>query len=149
MSSECSGCQSGWTIYLVHSSDDQSSQLSHKHGGRFQPEEEEEEEEEEEDLSMVSDASSWPPHFDGDGYCSAPAAPTDGGKKRRAAAEQPPKLQHAVLEDTASSSQLFSNINKSKRPVQELQLDSSCDLSTTQSKAKPSQPQQDHRERGN
>lgn len=106
MGSECnSGCQSGWTIYLVHSSDEQSS-LTHKRGGCFQTEEEEE------DLSMISDASSWPPHLDGTGYCcifSAPV-PTDDGKKGRAAAEQPQK-QHAVLEDTASS-QLFRNTNK-------------------------------------
>ncbi|XP_042414792.1 uncharacterized protein LOC122003876 isoform X2 [Zingiber officinale] len=138
MSSECSsGCQSGWTIYLVHSSDDQSA-LSHKHGGGcFRPEVEEEEEEE--DLSMVSDASSWPPHFDGAGYCcvfSAPVPTDDGGEKGGAAGEQQPQIQHAVLEDTASS-QLCSNTNKSKRPMEELLDSSSCDLSTTQSKAKP------------
>ncbi|KAG6490043.1 hypothetical protein ZIOFF_051325 [Zingiber officinale] len=161
MSSECSsGCQSGWTIYLVHSSDDQSA-LSHKHGGGcFRPEVEEEEEEE--DLSMVSDASSWPPHFDGAGYCcvfSAPVPTDDGGEKGGAAGEQQPQIQHAVLEDTASS-QLCSNTNKagilslstfarslnlfliilfascyqSKRPMEELLDSSSCDLSTTQSK---------------
>ncbi|XP_042410683.1 uncharacterized protein LOC122000295 isoform X2 [Zingiber officinale] len=145
MSSECSsGCQSGWTIYLVHSSDEQSS-LSHKLGaGCFRPEEE--------DLSMVSDASSWPPHFDGAGYCcvfSAPVPTDDGGEKGGAAGEQQPQIQHAVLEDTASS-QLFSNTNKSKRPMEELLDSSSCDLSTTQSKAKPSQPQQHQdRDRGN
>ncbi|KAM0968261.1 hypothetical protein ACFX2A_016936 [Malus domestica] len=63
-----SGCESGWTSYL-----DQSSYLSQsqfqKPGGfadyveTKEEEEKEEEEEEEEDLSMVSDASSGPPHY--------------------------------------------------------------------------------------
>ncbi|CAH9116617.1 unnamed protein product [Cuscuta epithymum] len=72
--SECSsGCESGWTLYFEnsyipshHSCDDDN---SHSQGHEFVArksgfcQENEEEEEEEEDLSMVSDASSGPPHF--------------------------------------------------------------------------------------
>ena len=76
LASECSsGCESGWTLYLDHSF------LSSHRGngfvdgevkrGKHEVEEEEEEEVEEEDLSMVSDASSGPPHFQEDeGYCN-------------------------------------------------------------------------------
>ncbi|KAL8554729.1 hypothetical protein ACS0TY_002791 [Phlomoides rotata] len=66
---ECSsGCESGWTLYLDHSlisSYDRHNHRSHtKHPEKSNrlKEEEEEEEEEDEDLSMVSDASSGPPH---------------------------------------------------------------------------------------
>ncbi|RWV94366.1 hypothetical protein BHE74_00050031 [Ensete ventricosum] len=123
MSSECSsGCQSGWTMYLAQSSDEQSS-LRHKDDSSFHGQEEEEEEEE--DLSMISDASSGPPQLhevdDERGHCyrhstprwesngclhfaSAPAAAMgrDGVKKRRAeAAEQ--RDHSSVLDDTAST----------------------------------------------
>ncbi|KAK4790538.1 hypothetical protein SAY86_017842 [Trapa natans] len=75
--SECSsGCESGWTLYFEHSMD---GDASHKHPLPFlegnskrvadevevedEEKEQEEEEKEEEDLSMVSDASSGPPHL--------------------------------------------------------------------------------------
>ncbi|KAF5448292.1 hypothetical protein F2P56_028842 [Juglans regia] len=78
--SECSsGCESGWTLYLEHSF--LSPNVSSRDTGildrnnRFCDEykdkraKEEAKEEEEEDLSMVSDASSGPPHlFEDEGY---------------------------------------------------------------------------------
>lgn len=76
LASECSsGCESGWTLYLEHSF--LSADPLHRGSGFVDGEvkrgkdEAEEEEEEEEDLSMVSDASSGPPHFQEDeGYCN-------------------------------------------------------------------------------
>ncbi|KAJ7013339.1 hypothetical protein NC653_003125 [Populus alba x Populus x berolinensis] len=78
LASECSAdCESGWTLYLEQSLlsnpnskhgnktsfvDAESAGLCRK-GKNTREESEEEEEEEEEDLSMVSDASSGPPHF--------------------------------------------------------------------------------------
>lgn len=75
--SECSsGCESGWTLYLEHSSSKFSAGGKHqkmapshhedhqgKKNGSFSYDDDDEEEE---DLSMVSDASSGPPHFDHD-----------------------------------------------------------------------------------
>ncbi|CAL9056106.1 unnamed protein product [Musa banksii] len=131
MSSECSsGCQSGWTMYLAQSSDEQSS-LRHKDASSFHEQEEEEEEQEEEDLSMISDASSGPPQlhevdderghyyrhstprWESNGclhFASAPAAAMgrDGGKKRRAEAAQQ-RDHSSVLDDTASSQLLSSS----------------------------------------
>ncbi|XP_059644278.1 protein SOB FIVE-LIKE 5-like [Cornus florida] len=68
LDSECnSGCESGWTLYLEHSF-----LSSHKaNNGSYVNHEEKkaakDEEDEEEDLSMVSDASSGPPHFHEEG----------------------------------------------------------------------------------
>ncbi|KAH9605134.1 hypothetical protein KSS87_019173 [Heliosperma pusillum] len=79
-----SGCESGWTLYLEHSTSNYS--LSYKkrsfgennyQGKKLTTFDEkqahykdvlfnEQEEDEEEDLSMVSDASSGPPHYDHD-----------------------------------------------------------------------------------
>ncbi|RDX78720.1 hypothetical protein CR513_40952, partial [Mucuna pruriens] len=69
--SECSsGCESGWTLYLEHSFLDQNAS-SHRGGTEgFNYEEEhkgkrfKDEDSGEEDLSMVSDASSGPPHHE-------------------------------------------------------------------------------------
>lgn len=70
-----SGCESGWTLYLGHSSASPQALSNQEHGflgaGRNRVYDEEEEEEEE-DLSMVSDASSGPPHLneEADSYVS-------------------------------------------------------------------------------
>lgn len=67
-SEECSsGCESGWTLYLDHSSISPNDRKNNRSRRVFSDatrlkEEDEEEEEEDEDLSMVSDASSGPPH---------------------------------------------------------------------------------------
>ncbi|CAL9186903.1 protein SOB FIVE-LIKE 5-like isoform X2 [Musa acuminata AAA Group] len=117
VSSDCSsGCQSGWTDYLDKSCGECRQPLVCGKGGSF--------EEEEEDLSMVSDASSGPPHFPEEdehscGYlrsstcfqaggclCSAltPAAglAAGGAKKRRVEPEQQ-RQRSSLLDDTASS----------------------------------------------
>ncbi|URE10719.1 hypothetical protein MUK42_22357 [Musa troglodytarum] len=162
MSSECSsGCQSGWTMYLAQSSDEQSS-LRHKDASSFHGQEEEEEEE---DLSMISDASSGPPQLhevdDERGHCyrhstplwesngclhfaSAPAAAMgrDGGKKRRAEAAQQ-RDHSSVLDDTASSQLLISSqhsINDCSNHMKQ-SMDFSYGFSTTHFKAR-SAPQE-------
>lgn len=115
VASECSsGCESGWTLYLQHSN------ASHSH--RDTPFIDgfcEEEEEVDLDLSMVSDASSGPPHFpedeacftneDNGCFCSESEAVKMGksGKKRQKVKEnQSHGDQHLLpsfLDDTASS----------------------------------------------
>ena len=123
-SSECSsGCQSGWTMYLDQS-DEPPTSLPFKVAASI---EQEGEEEEEEDLSMVSDASSGPPHFpeeDENHYYSHPntcyngngclfyastlptasAAPlaNNGGKRRRVEGKEQ-RESSSPLDDTASS----------------------------------------------
>ncbi|KAG6537583.1 hypothetical protein ZIOFF_002677 [Zingiber officinale] len=107
MSSECSsGCQTGWTTYFLHSSDVRNS-LSYRDGESFRGVEEEEE-----GLSMISDASSGPPHFnedDGNGrFLYSALVPADGGKKKRTLVEQERNQHSSALDDTASS-QLCNN----------------------------------------
>ncbi|XP_064971539.1 protein SOB FIVE-LIKE 5-like [Musa acuminata AAA Group] len=159
VSSECSsGCQSGWTAYLDQSSYDSPQPLVYNKAGYLQ---EEEEEEEEEDLSMVSDASSGPPHFheedepsfcylhsstcfEGGGcLCSAltPAAGSakSGAKRKRVEPEQ--QREHSSpLDDTASSTLLSypktrfngdSNSNNYLKPPMEGVLEFSCGFSAT------------------
>lgn len=72
---ECSsGCESGWTLYLEHSSIspdasfDRQKDSPHRRRNRVSTDakrsnDDDEEDEEDEDLSMVSDASSGPPHL--------------------------------------------------------------------------------------
>ncbi|XP_038975462.1 uncharacterized protein LOC103711313 isoform X1 [Phoenix dactylifera] len=127
-SSECSsGCQSGWTMYLDQSYEPATSLPFQKAGCIEQEEEMEEEEEEEEDLSMVSDASSGPPHFreeDYNCYCShsnacyngngclfyastlptaSAAALAGNGDKRRRVESKQQRESASLLDDTASS----------------------------------------------
>lgn len=82
LASECSsGCESGWTLYLDHSFlSPNAAAASHRNtkdggfceGGQYCEEkilgENQNDDEEEEDLSMVSDASSGPPHVHEDQY---------------------------------------------------------------------------------
>ncbi|CAH1444997.1 unnamed protein product [Lactuca virosa] len=61
-----SGCESGWTLYLQHSiPHDVFSWKQASHGAQEHDQEHEDEndDEEDDDMSMVSDASSGPPHF--------------------------------------------------------------------------------------
>ncbi|KAF5955496.1 hypothetical protein HYC85_008352 [Camellia sinensis] len=118
--SECSsGCESGWTMYL----DDYDHQSSYsadqfkKNGGRDVSEDcgyksaNVEDFDEDEDLSMVSDASSGPPHVRGDEddeteyFCCGSSASEQANKrkKKKQFKAQRGKHQHLFLDDTASS----------------------------------------------
>lgn len=113
----CSGSESGWTMYL-----DQSYTSDHRFNGgsggseNYKAKEAkartEEEEDEEEDLSMVSDASSGPPHYIEDneelfynnGYSSyAISASELERKKSQKGKRNGRNQQHSYLDDTASS----------------------------------------------
>lgn len=118
LASQCSsGCESGWTLYLEHSfqlnhnaSSHTSSQFIGEDNGFCDEDKDKKakkEEAEEEDLSMVSDASSGPPHLpdaqDNGSFHSASKAAKLGkrSKKRQKVKEN----QHlpSFLDDTASS----------------------------------------------
>ncbi|XP_009614131.1 protein SOB FIVE-LIKE 5-like [Nicotiana tabacum] len=127
--SECSsGCESGWTLYLENSV---LPPITSCNANKFSPfceaeksvkTEQDEEEEEEEDLSMVSDASSGPPHFNeedqdyghnNNGFIfHAPinaTLPKNNPKRQKAKGK---KQQTSALDDTASSPFFdFSNNN--------------------------------------
>ncbi|XP_076943282.1 protein SOB FIVE-LIKE 5-like [Bidens hawaiensis] len=114
-----SGCESGWTLYLDHSC--KHAFATHEHN---QEHDEQVEEDHDDDMSMVSDASSGPPHFQehqeqdededeynndniNDGYCDPMMF---GSRKRRKVLEQTSFYGHrhlqdlpASLDDTASS----------------------------------------------
>ncbi|KAM5565898.1 protein SOB FIVE-LIKE 5 [Rosa sericea] len=142
-----SGCESGWTHYL-----DQS-YLSGSHGIQkgddyVGTKPEFEEEEEEEDLSMVSDASSGPPHYqelyeDGCSFSVNSSASKFGKKsKKKKSKESRGKEQHHHLDDTASSS-VFNYYSKKKmstlsknEPSMQNVLDYSEGFSTTHLKGK-------------
>ncbi|GMN37921.1 hypothetical protein TIFTF001_007203 [Ficus carica] len=143
LDSECSsGCESGWTVYLEQSFLSPNASAGDFHGkttGKFcngirrnekeDNDEEDDDVKEEEDLSMVSDASSGPPHNfhedneivlrlnhnSGEDYkCSK-----SGGEERQKMKEQqafasfrPHREQPSFLDDTASSPLFnFSNNN--------------------------------------
>lgn len=115
-----SGCESGWTLYLEQSYLSQRRTLyeQHQHSGK-------DHEEEEEDLSMVSDASSGPPHFhQEDEYginnqnsgpnIDAKSAAKNRGKREKMKEYRRRKVQEqlCLLDDTASSPMLnFSNVS--------------------------------------
>lgn len=105
-SSECSsGCESGWTMYFNHTNDDGFIKDGRKCGL--------EQVEETEDLSMISDASSGPPHFHAHDELFSPAAlvKKDGIRKivdvqyHRKQLCSPLKKEesYGFLDDTASS----------------------------------------------
>ncbi|KAK9129712.1 hypothetical protein Sjap_010199 [Stephania japonica] len=161
-SSECSsGCESGWTMYLDHSGSP--NHFDRDDGGiigsgGFQcqgykgkdVEQEEEEEEDEEDLSMVSDASSGPPHlneYDQDycdeyGYFSTPAATAlarKSDKRQKMKFSTPAQHHPSLLDDTASSTFNFSKSNfplSNQQASREHALDISQGFSATQYKGR-------------
>lgn len=116
LASECSsGCESGWTSYLDQSFlSENASSHSHRGDERFKGKKyrgkNEEEEEEEEDLSMISDASSGPPHFNEEVFSHhAPKGMAKNSGKRKKKSKADRNLidqQHhhsGFLDDTASS----------------------------------------------
>ncbi|PSS31497.1 GTP pyrophosphokinase [Actinidia chinensis var. chinensis] len=107
--SECSsGCESGWTMYLDQSSN--SGDQLQKSGCGYEAANVEDYDEDE-DLSMVSDASSGPPHFQEDedlfdesGYvCSSVSEQPNKRKTKKKITEQRSKQMNPNLDDTASS----------------------------------------------
>ncbi|KAJ7967595.1 Angiogenin-2 like [Quillaja saponaria] len=119
LASECSsGCESGWTLYLEQSF--LKTNGSHRDTGfcdELKEKRGKDVEEAEEDLSMVSDASSGPPHFlDNDAYfneekgCYYPSSKTSklakSGKKKQKVKENRNREDQnllSFLDDTASS----------------------------------------------
>ncbi|ESW29198.1 hypothetical protein PHAVU_002G051300 [Phaseolus vulgaris] len=113
LASQCSsGCESGWTLYLDHSFQlknhntfsHASSQLI---GEDYKDKKAKKEEADEEDLSMVSDASSGPPHLpeaqdDASFYSASNSAKLGKRTRKRQKVKQ---YQHlpSFLDDTASS----------------------------------------------
>lgn len=122
---DCSGSESGWTMYL-----DQSYTSDHRFGGggggggvgenyRAKEAKARADEEDEEDLSMVSDASSGPPHyledneelFYNNGYSSYAIAASESAincskeerKKSKKGKQNGRNQQYSYLDDTASS----------------------------------------------
>lgn len=116
-----SGCQSGWTVYFDQSylAPPPLSGRYSKDSNRFELSREEEtevsDEEEEEDLSMVSDASSGPPHFDTEeqhSECGTLLLLSERRKKRKVDRLSDTKRDFcSSLDDTASSPML--NLNHS------------------------------------
>ncbi|XP_061355635.1 protein SOB FIVE-LIKE 5-like [Gastrolobium bilobum] len=121
--SECSsGCESGWTLYLEHSFLNQNRFIDGTDGFYEEHKDKRVKDEnsgDEEDLSMVSDASSGPPHIPDDEACfneehnngcfySAPKAvklAKSGTKRLKVKENQHRENQHlpSFLHDTASS----------------------------------------------
>lgn len=106
-SSSGSGCESGWTSYL-----DQSSLSRNRYQCYSLGDGHNQEEEEEDDLSMVSDASSGPPHycehdedcFDEKGSFYSPHLPSELAPAKSKNKKKIKQQQHnSYLDDTASS----------------------------------------------
>ncbi|KAI3465250.1 hypothetical protein Pfo_021913, partial [Paulownia fortunei] len=107
-----SGCESGWTMYwdqLSNSIDPYSRDFVQNYEGKGA---QVNEDQEDEDLSMVSDASSGPPHLHGNyagdsqfyGYASSVSEDKKKSKQKSKTKEPMVKKQHNYcLDDTASS----------------------------------------------
>lgn len=132
-SSECSsGCESGWTLYLEHSNSKfsvggnrkmsafhhgQDQQGKKLNGKFFDEEEEDDDDNNDEDLSMVSDASSGPPHFDHDIDYDEEEEVFCYDKRKKQSMKLPSspvyqcyKAEDLSLDDTASSSFFTSKV---------------------------------------
>nr|KYP57091.1 hypothetical protein KK1_003346 [Cajanus cajan] len=101
-----SASESGWTHYLDQSS--LSENYFQKRGGVVEYEEKGAKmEDSEEDLSMVSDASSGPPHYDNQCYCENwypyLSFTNKEHQKKKKAKENGRSKQSSPLDDTASS----------------------------------------------
>jgi len=115
LASQCSsGCESGWTLYLEHSFQLNHNAFSHassqfigEDNDQYKDKKAKKEEAEEEDLSMVSDASSGPPHLpdaqDNASFYSASNSAKLGKRSRKR--QKVKQYQHlpSFLDDTASS----------------------------------------------
>jgi len=114
--------ESGWTHYLVQSSFSESYFQSKdeivENEGKGARMVMDEKEESEEDLSMVSDASSGPPHYDNEYQCenwyTCLSSTTKESQKKKKVKEYDTSQQTPPLDDTASS-QFFSCPKKSHK----------------------------------
>ncbi|CAK9317074.1 unnamed protein product [Citrullus colocynthis] len=160
----CSGSESGWTMYL-----DQSYTSDHRFGGggggggvgenyRAKEAKARADEEDEEDLSMLSDASSGPPHyledneelFYNNGYSSYAISASESAincskeerKKSKKGKQNGRNQQYSYLDDTASSPVYgYSKANKinaatSNKASEENSVDFSQGFSATHFKKK-------------
>lgn len=148
--SECSsGCESGWTMYLDQSSVS-ATQCQRASGNNVYDDygnsRAKQDNYEEEDLSMVSDASSGPPHFNEDEdcfdgnrqFCSSSSVLGSGRKNenKKKGKKHGSKQQHSYLDDTASSP-VLSFSKKSLNPSNNGgRMDFSQGFSATQFKGK-------------
>ncbi|XP_019414488.1 PREDICTED: uncharacterized protein LOC109326241 isoform X1 [Lupinus angustifolius] len=131
-----SGSESGWTHYL-----DQSyiSESHFQRGGIVDYVGKGTMMEEEEDLSMVSDASSGPPHYCVDWYPSTSQYTKETEKKKRVK-EYGTIQQPSLLDDTASSPALNCHKNFSGNGAVENALDYSQSLSASRTKSLQRKP---------
>ncbi|KAL3614358.1 hypothetical protein CASFOL_042432 [Castilleja foliolosa] len=156
-----SGCESGWTLYLEHSSISSYNQENHKfiknEISKRLNDEQEDDDDDDEDLSMVSDASSGPPHLpeeeeggsnnnvDINGcFYHYPIIEkgknTNRDKKRRRNNAQ--DLQSSLLDDTASSpffdcSYKNSTLTRAQPLIGNNELEYSQGYSSTQFEVRP------------
>nr|XP_017241783.1 PREDICTED: uncharacterized protein LOC108214343 isoform X1 [Daucus carota subsp. sativus] len=135
--SECSsGCESGWTAYLDHTSATTAYQYD-QNQWRSIGLNVDQQNPETEDLSMVSDASSGPRCMqDGDrssAYFSASASGLEQVKKKQKSKVKDKKLQDTHLVDTASSPVAKNKFGHSTNQASMMQNQSS---SATQQKGK-------------
>ncbi|XP_057963843.1 protein SOB FIVE-LIKE 5-like [Malania oleifera] len=157
LASECgSGCESGWTLYLEQSFLSQNPS-DRGHGfadsrGVFTEQNQErraqfQDQDEEEDLSMVSDASSGPPHFpEDDAECcnddngcfypasvtaAAPALANSGGKRQKTKERRrrDHQAQPSSLDDTASSPAYNFSMNNAALTNNQVSMESILDYS--------------------
>ncbi|KAK1391552.1 Angiogenin-2 like [Heracleum sosnowskyi] len=103
-----SGCESGWTGYLDHTSNATGTAYEYdKSHWRSTGLNADHQNQGTEDLSMISDASSGPRDmYDGDkssAYFSASASGLEHGKKKQKTKMKDKKLENTYLDDTASS----------------------------------------------
>nr|XP_043630115.1 protein SOB FIVE-LIKE 5-like [Erigeron canadensis] len=126
--STSSGCESGWTLYLQHSIPHDNYNVLHDQDHDEKDYDDDDNDNEDDNMSMVSDASSGPPHFqpehEEDEYCNMNnnndvfCDPTlvSGCRKRRKIIEQNCFHSHLAavsnFADDTASSPFFNFYNK-------------------------------------
>ncbi|CAL0323735.1 unnamed protein product [Lupinus luteus] len=140
-----SASESGWTHYLDQSTFSENHFQKRNDIANYE-EKGERMEESEEDLSMVSDASSGPPHYDDECYCEnlctyLSSTSKESQKKKKVKEYSTSTQKNSTLDDTASSP-LFNfpkeshKVNKQNGVVENAMDFSQC-LSSTRIKRKP------------
>ncbi|XP_019436060.1 PREDICTED: uncharacterized protein LOC109342542 isoform X2 [Lupinus angustifolius] len=137
-----SASESGWTHYLDQSTFSENHFQKRNDITNYE-EKGERMEESEEDLSMVSDASSGPPHYDDECYsenwCTYLSSTSKESQKKKKVKEYSRNQKHSTLDDTASSP--FFNFPKESHKKQNGAVENAMDfsqcLSSTRIKRKP------------